>query len=207
MAVLRVAYGRGGGHQHGESANKFLFIPAKCTLLFADRLRGASFVELFRGRNGAQKDWCFSPRQIFTPLYLATFCLSVMDYIFRCTKNLVLRYQVSDIFHANELTVYDATLLYIHRYYNIYISDFFSRPRSLLLLPSSLLIFFAHKENTPSFDSISILSTHGPHVSLFLSLSPSLSLIHQSRSILFLSFLFRAATKDPWNTCTSANAF
>ena len=113
-----------------------------------------------------------------------------MDYIFRCTKNLVLRYQVSDIFHANELTVYDATLLYIHRYYNIYISDFFSRPRSLLLLPSSLLIFFAHKENTPSFDSISILSTHGPHVSLFLSLSLPLFLFNPSITLDFIPFVF-----------------
>lgn len=111
-----------------------------------------------------------------------------MDYIFRCTKNLVLRYQVSDftdIFHANEPTVCNSI---IHRYSNIYIpTSFLDFDLSSPFL-FALLIFLARKANTPSFDSISILSI------LSFSLS-SLSLIHQSRSILFPLFYFAAQRK------------
>lgn len=80
----------------------------------------------------------------------------------------------------------------IHRYYNIYIPTSFLDFVSSSFLPfaPTLLIFFAHEENTPSFDSISILSTHGPHVSLFLFLSLPLSLFNPSITLDFIPFVF-----------------
>ena len=115
-----------------------------------------------------------------------------MDYIFRCTKNLVLRYQVSDIFHANELTVYDATLLYIHRYYNIYISDFFSRPRSLLLLPSLFPYFINIFRAQGKYAFVrQYFNTFDARPARFsFSLSLPLSLFNPSITLDFIPFVF-----------------